>query len=154
MVRCRWSTRRLVQSCYPFIDLSFSTLQARTNTRGVPSATNFQAYGNASKPWSASQGIDNNAKGDDCCKRDCAVKAPAGLLPATHLPPSSNTPRRWPTWVLLDAQTCISGHLANATTAQAATRDGRPIRVTCVVLSPRVSYFCVHRPGLDSAVFA
>ncbi|RLN27972.1 hypothetical protein C2845_PM05G09780 [Panicum miliaceum] len=80
--------------------------------------------------------------------------APAGLLPATHLPPSSNTPRRWPTWVLLDAQTCISGHLANATTAQAATRDGRPIRVTCVVSSPRVSYFCVHRPGLDSAVFA
>lgn len=75
--------------------------------------------------------------------------------PPTHLPPSSDASRRWPTWVLLDAQTYISGHLVNTTTAQAAMRDGRPIRVTfCVVSSPRVSYFCVHRPDLDSALFA
>ncbi|XP_062224625.1 uncharacterized protein LOC133923218 [Phragmites australis] len=98
-------------------------------------------------------------------KRSCSVSmAPiknllgASFLPPVHPPPppSDDAPRRHPSWLLLDVQAYISdGHHANATTAQAATRDGHPIRVTfCVALPPLVSHFCVHCPGLDPAAFA
>uniref|UniRef100_A0A0E0M4N2 DUF1618 domain-containing protein n=1 Tax=Oryza punctata TaxID=4537 RepID=A0A0E0M4N2_ORYPU len=59
------------------------------------------------------------------------------------------------TWVLLDYVAFISNNHGNATTARSKTRTGQPIEVSLSTAPPpRVSYMCVHCPGLDPYKFA
>uniref|UniRef100_A0A0D9XGX0 DUF1618 domain-containing protein n=1 Tax=Leersia perrieri TaxID=77586 RepID=A0A0D9XGX0_9ORYZ len=56
--------------------------------------------------------------------------------------------------VLLDLRAYVADH-GNATTAKSKTRSGQPIEVSFwTAPPPRVSYMCVHCPGLDPNEFA
>uniref|UniRef100_A0A0E0B6R6 non-specific serine/threonine protein kinase n=1 Tax=Oryza glumipatula TaxID=40148 RepID=A0A0E0B6R6_9ORYZ len=57
-------------------------------------------------------------------------------------------------WVLLDIRSFMANH-RNATTATSGTRSGHPTEVSFwTAPPPRVSYICVHCPGLDPKRFA
>ncbi|XP_052166959.1 uncharacterized protein LOC127783852 [Oryza glaberrima] len=74
------------------------------------------------------------------------------LRPPTHVATAAMTT---PPWVLLECDAYIATNHGNATTATSRTRSGHPIEVSFwAAPPPRVSYMCVHCPGLDPHKFA
>uniref|UniRef100_A0A0E0B6R5 DUF1618 domain-containing protein n=1 Tax=Oryza glumipatula TaxID=40148 RepID=A0A0E0B6R5_9ORYZ len=74
------------------------------------------------------------------------------LRPPTHVATAAMTT---PPWVLLECDAYIATNHGNATTATSRTRAGHPIEVSFwAAPPPRVSYMCVHCPGLDPHKFA